>query len=237
MKYKLAIGDIHGRLDMLETLIKFVDENVDAPYQKIFLGDYIDRGHNSKGVLDYVRKCKKNGDIVLPGNHERMFVEACDGGNPDRTFYRTFMANGGVETLKSFGVKNISDVPVEYINFIRNELLDKNNLYYKDKFRIFVHAGIHSKMDYYKVENLEDILLWVRYPETYTYDNQEFLVVHGHTPTGRIFYRNNRLNIDTGAVYGRYLSAALFGDDKKEPLKFFQINNQFITKELIPSQI
>lgn len=229
--YKIAIGDIHGKLDMLQCLIFLANKNISGDYQKIFLGDYIDRGQDSKGVLDYVWSClNRYNDIVLPGNHERMFIEAYEGGNPDRSALRTFTANGGKQTLQSFGVENIMDVPKSYIDFVKNVLLKKENLFYKDKYRIFVHAGISDK----PVENTsEDILLWIR-PGKHNFEYQEYLVVHGHTPLENIFWRGNRMDLDTGAVYGNKLSAALFNDEKKEPLAYFQVNSKLQTKVLIP---
>lgn len=235
--YKLAIGDIHGKLSMLEALVKFADENIEGYYQKIFLGDYIDRGEDSKGVLDYIRKQhREENAIILPGNHERMMIDAWE--RPENKMH--WLNNGGEAALKSFGINQVSNIPEEYIHFVRDVILRKENLFYQDEFRIFVHGGIGHNNHIPMALKDENLLLWMREPDHIVHNDQEYLVVHGHTPRDNIFWRGNRMNLDTGAVFrdGK-LSAALFNDEQKEPLRYFQtsvdvMNGDYGTKMIAP---
>jgi serine/threonine protein phosphatase 1 len=199
-----AIGDIHGcEVQLRKTLSKIDELCGDTPKTIITLGDYIDRGPNSKGVLDLVMS---RADIIpLMGNHEQMFVEAYDFGGQ---YLYDFLSNGGGATLASFGVDDIRAVPPEYIWFARNL-----RLYHEDAVRTFVHAGI-APWESDITQQDPQHLLWIR--DTFLRSPMQFpkYVVHGHTPRqgGRPEVLPNRLNLDTGCVFTGILCCAVFDD-------------------------
>src|SRR5215213_8913544 len=134
----LAIGDIHGCLTALDTLLGFVRPGPDD--QLVFLGDYIDRGPDSKGVLDRLVELKKSGPIVcLRGNHEIMMLGARQG----RDDYRFWLACGGLEAMESYagpdGVAALDDIPEAHWSFVRHGCVD----WYETESHIFVHANLH----------------------------------------------------------------------------------------------
>ena len=185
MKKQWVIPDIHGCIKTLtalvETLIRPLPDD-----ELYFLGDYIDRGPGAKEVIDFIRALQKNGNniTVLKGNHEEIFLELYDGemnaGNLflHHLFNRKRMAwfsFGGQETLKSFGTKNLKDIPPEYIDWLR-----KLNYYVTlDKF-ILVHAGLNFKID----DPYQDkhAMLWVRDYEIKPEKIGNRRIIHGHMP-------------------------------------------------------
>ncbi|MFK7807799.1 MAG: metallophosphoesterase family protein [Saprospiraceae bacterium] len=167
---RIAISDIHGCLKTFYTLlleIKFSKQD-----QLFLIGDYIDRGPDSKGVIDYIWQLQQSGYSIfcLRGNHEQMLIDEI---NKTNTWY-----DGEVRTLKSFDVSKNEDIPVKYIEWMRQlgYFLEVDNY-------ILVHAGLN-----FKIKNpLEDTheMLWIRHFESEI--NKEWLgdriILHGHTPT------------------------------------------------------
>src|SRR6185369_4202426 len=187
--------------------------HLDAPMKFVFLGDYIDRGPDSKGVVDYlldlstVREC-----VFLRGNHEDMFLN-----DP-----QSMMINGGYETLLSYGWEPHQGNPEAWLkdNFPKGhwDFFRKSRLWYKDSLRTYVHAGINRRAG--DVENqIESTLLWTR--DGFLHDNSMNggYVVHGHTPIG-IEEKHNRCNVDSGCVFGRFLTAAVFTENGIGPIDF-----------------
>ena len=205
-----TIGDIHGCLPQLEALLKAIDEDANGrPHQIITLGDYMDRGPNSKGVLDLLMT---RPDIVrLRGNHEVMFMEAVSGGYSELNFFCT---HGGRQTMASFGVEHPQEIEYRYKAFIR-----ETKMYHEDARRIYVHAGISHRQPDMAKQN-PDHLLWIR--EGFLDVNTPFpkYVVHGHTPqdTGEPDIRNNRTNCDSGCFFTGNLTAAVFDDSQDKPI-------------------
>ena len=218
-----VVGDIHGMAHMLEELQARIAERataLEAKHPKIvYTGDYIDRGPNSKRVIELVMSGIKGFDSVpLMGNHEDMLIDFLD--NPDETTAQRWLFNGGIATCKSYGVDVTSNdqewrpkdirhaiskaMPAEHLDFIRNGL----SVFHDDKFAIYVHAGLIPGIAL--EDQARDDMLWVR---------QKFLgsdfdwgrpVVHGHTPSrSGPELRPNRINVDTGAVYKGDLTAAI----------------------------
>lgn len=171
---KIAISDIHGCAktfrSLLEDIVQF--QLVDELY---ILGDYVDRGPDVKGVIDYIWELQAKGHKVfcLKGNHESMMMNARNGGEAE-AFWRKY---GGRETLKSFGTYQLDQVPVPYWEFM--EQLEY--LMEVDEF-ILVHAGLNFKHPD-PLEQSED-MIWLRYWQDQI--NLEWLdkriIVHGHTP-------------------------------------------------------
>jgi serine/threonine protein phosphatase 1 len=207
-----AIGDVHGCIAKLDDLMRCCADYAGArPHRFVMLGDYIDRGPDSRSVVGRLRRlCEQRpGDIVcLMGNHEDMLLSAVD--NPsDVTLW---INNGGGATLKSYGVNTLADLPADDIAWIRNL-----RLCHDDGLRFFVHAGIDPAVPLDQQDKA--IMLWTRRHAPDTFDPGRF-IVHGHTPlhSARPKQHPHRLNLDTGAVYGGPLSAAAFTADQAVPI-------------------
>jgi len=199
MKNFFAIGDIHGCFDKLLALMDKVDIDFSNDVL-IFLGDYIDRGPDAYEVVEYLIQLKEQHKnvVFLKGNHEEMLENYLEGS--DRLLY---LVNGGQKTIESYQqhstLSGTDLIPQEHINFIKN--LD---LFYQTDNYIFVHAGLRDKV---LLENQgpED-LLWIRHK--FIKSNYEFgkTIVFGHTPLSKPLVRQNKIGIDTGAVYGNKLT-------------------------------
>jgi diadenosine tetraphosphatase ApaH/serine/threonine PP2A family protein phosphatase len=190
----LAVGDIHGCLDQLRCLISRV-----RPREKdqfVFLGDYIDRGPDSRGVIDFLLDFRKRfpSTVFLKGNHEKMLLDYLQGKNT-----LLYMANGGWETLKSYETEAGIKVVPEHLDFI-----ESLKLYYEQESFVFVHAGLRPGVSLEDHE--EQDFLWIR--GAFLDSDYEFkkTVVFGHTPLSSPLQEQSKLGLDTGAVYGRYLT-------------------------------
>jgi serine/threonine protein phosphatase 1 len=216
MSLTFAIGDIHGALHKLQQLVGRCEEHAGGrPRRYVFLGDYIDRGPDSAGVLRLLRDMATTlPDVVaLMGNHEAMLLAVIDGAvGPEN-----WLGQGGVMTLRSFGVAEARALPRGDVDWLRTLPLTKD-----DGRRFFVHAGVDPRLPL-DAQN-EDDLLWIREPFLAADRDYGRLIVHGHTPlsSGAPDWRGNRLNLDTGAAYGGPLTAAIFGDDATPPVSFLQ---------------
>jgi len=193
-----AIGDIHGCLWSLEKLLNILPVNWGKDLV-IFLGDYIDRGPDPRGVIEKILELKKlyGGKIItLKGNHEWMFERFLKGIDID-----VFLYNGGGMTLKSYYNKEgYLEIPEEHLKFLR-EL----KLYYETEDYIFVHAGLRPGKEL--KEQSEEDLLWIR--ESFYFSEYKFskTIVFGHTPFPAPLILDDRIGIDTGCVYGGALTA------------------------------
>lgn len=207
-----AIGDIHGCLAKLIALVERCRADAGRRHARfVFLGDYIDRGSDSEGVIECLMALQEDRpeDVVcLMGNHEDMLLAALDAEEWEEDWLR----NGGIHTLSSYGVTAARDLPEDHLDWIRG--LPK---FHDDGLRFFVHAGVHPDRPLEGQD--EHDLLWIREPFLSSTKDLGRLVVHGHTPLkiGRPDIRPNRLNLDTAAVYGGPLTAAVFGDNSTAP--------------------
>ena len=135
MNRTFAIGDIHGCRKTFEKLLieKIQLQKEDAIY---CVGDYIDRGNDSKSVIDFILQLKKEGYRVstLRGNHEQMMIDALN----DKRALKLWFDNGGKSTLKSFGIKSPDNLPEEYVSF-----LNETKFYLETDNFIFAHAGLN----------------------------------------------------------------------------------------------
>lgn len=209
----VAIGDTHGELAKLEALMghvrDFLGPDAADRAKFVFVGDYIDRGPDSKGVIDYVRALPNR--VTLMGNHEEMMIEAYAAEDD-----LDWMATYGEPTCRSFGVDHLKQVPQGYIAWMCT--LPR---YHQDGLRTFVHAGIDRRIADIRQQS-ERTLIWIRDRFLLDRSRRGGFVVHGHTPldADRPELHNNRLNLDTGAVYGGVLSAAVFDDSGAKPTHF-----------------
>lgn len=183
----------------------------------ILLGDYVDRGPDSRRVVDFLirRQSDQGGRVIcLRGNHEEMLLRAADKERSDRDLMN-WWRNGGEQTLESYGVGDPSDLPAEHLLWMQQLPLMQ-----RDRHRLFVHAGIRPGIPP-AIQSEED-LLWIREPFLSSTDDHGVLVVHGHTPVGsrQPELRANRLNLDTGACFGGPLTAAAWSGTQRAPIMF-----------------
>ncbi|MFB3817829.1 MAG: metallophosphoesterase family protein [Candidatus Methylomirabilales bacterium] len=188
-----VIGDIHGCLGPLQRLIEKISPRLED--QLIFIGDYIDRGPQSREVVDYLLGLPYR-RICLLGNHEKMLLDFLAGEDQD-----IYLANGGQATLRSYG-GDPDDIPDAHRAFFES----LRPMHETAEF-LFVHAGIRPMVPLNE-QSLRD-LVWIR---------QEFFqfvgrfpkpVVFGHTPLKQVLLAEDRIGIDTGCVYGGKLTALL----------------------------
>lgn len=211
-----AIGDTHGCRATLEAmLVQIAPRSGDTI---VYLGDYIDRGPDSKGVIDLVRGHSPHGVqiVALKGNHEDIMVQA----HQDPRKLDWWIRNGGQATLDSYG----GAVPYEVVSWARGLPTS-----YQVPGYFFVHAGVEPRAQLSK--QLDEVMLWTRdwYESEEVLDKMEACVVHGHTPTlGGAEVHRNAINIDTGCVYpvqglGVLTCAVLGADGSRE---FISIPNK-----------
>jgi serine/threonine protein phosphatase 1 len=202
------IGDIHGCLNSLQNLLKLIKKEAET---FVFLGDYIDRGAESREVVECILnlKKKKRNVITLLGNHEIMLINYLRGYDDG-----TFMRAGGKETLISYGIKPKTKpekvaklFPEEHMNFFR-EL----PLLWENEHGIYAHAGIEPGV--HLTRQVSSYCLWVR--DEFIRSPYKFSkpVVFGHTVFREPLVQENKIGIDTGAVYGGKLTALLLPEKK-----------------------
>jgi serine/threonine protein phosphatase 1 len=209
-----AIGDIHGCFDKLQRLILEIKADP-VNDTLVFIGDYIDRADGGRDVVDYILKLKKTFQnvICLRGNHESMLLRFLDGVEDD-----IYLANGGFATLKAYGISR-SDapkvrkkkIPPDHLKFFKTLLP-----YYETDQFIFVHAGLIPGREINE-QSLYD-MQWIR--QTFIDSDDDFgkRVVFGHTHFSEPLVEDNKIGIDTGAVYGGMLTCV-----ELPALKFYQV--------------
>jgi serine/threonine protein phosphatase 1 len=208
-----AVGDIHGQKDKLLSLLAHCEDySAEVKTRFVFIGDYIDRGPDSNGVIDILIRLQQSSKevICLRGNHEAALLEVLDGGPSYR-----FLLMGGDATLASYGVQKARDIPAAHLEWMKSL-----PYYYEDDLRLFVHAGVDLGRQLGKQS--ENDLLWIREPFLSDLRQYDRLIVHGHTPLRSFMpeVKSNRINIDTAAAYGGPITAAVFRDDSSYPFQF-----------------
>ena len=210
-KYTFAIGDIHGCLLQLNKMLLAI-ETYAAGGTVIFLGDYIDRGPDSKGVIERLMAGPKEGWgwTTLRGNHEEMLQLAYR----DVRHLGWWRGNGGTETEMSYG----GSVSPEHVMW-----LEALPMIHVDQHRIYVHAGLDEELPLEQQDT--DALLWKRVPPHYSGTYHGKHLVHGHTPSDRNPQTiGNRTNVDSACVFGGKLSCAVFNDDVAGgPIDFIEV--------------
>ena len=228
-----AIGDIHGRFDLMQELVSDIrrDLKQDPPKRtiEIFLGDYVDRGPQSREIIDWLIQTPPISDqrICLLGNHEDMLLQAIE----DPAAMRNWLYNGGGETLLSYGVsvRGVSSSArlTDLQQLFRASLPGPHLQFFASLRRmvdfapyLFVHAGIRPGRPI-EDQDPED-LVWIREPFLHSDADFGRVVVHGHTPAMHPEIRRNRINIDTGAVFTGCLTCAAFEGGE---LRFLQVGS------------
>lgn len=213
-----AVGDVHGCLDFLnEILARIEADAAGRPYRLVCLGDYIDRGPDSAGVIAHLmllQARRPDRVVCLKGNHEDLMLRALR--RPDTL--PVWLYNGGDACLHSFGVETPENLPEDVVAWVRDL-----PTWFEDEERIFVHAGLRPGRPYQDQSDRDR--LWIR--EEFLEGDHDFgkYVVHGHTPRlrGGPELRPHRANLDTGAVYGGRLTAGIFTDAQAAPVGFLQV--------------
>jgi len=209
-----AIGDIHGRLDKLLLLMDRIPVRA-SDDTLLFIGDYIDRGSDGPAVVDYVLDLKEKFSrvICLCGNHENMLLHYLEGLDEE-----LYLQNGGLATLKAYSIspsdslkKRKAKIPVRHLRFFESLAL-----YYETEDYIFVHAGLRPGLPI-AAQSTQD-LLWLR--QEFVDSDYDFgkRVIFGHTPKKEPLITDNKIGIDTGAVYGGKLSCL-----ELPALKFYSV--------------
>ena len=221
-----AIGDVHGRLDLLERLLARIHAELerDKPAKTllILVGDLIDRGPSSAEVIERLRTYRHRGvqPVFLLGNHEEVLLRILAGDSALIAKWRWF---GGSECLESYGVE-----PARLAHLTDDEALDvvraavpKRHVEFLESFAdscrfgdyLFVHAGIRPGVELEQQSQAD--LRWIREPFLFDESDHGFIVVHGHTIAEKVEERSNRIGIDTGAYRTGVLTAlAIDGSER-----------------------
>ncbi len=219
-----AIGDIHGHLDLLQQVHGWIARDIaeHGPAPIVHVGDLVDRGPNSAGVIAYLMSGIAAGQdwIVLKGNHDRMFAGYLRDFDYHDPCLRAGLGYlhpkiGGGTTLLSYGVRGATDRPLApvYAEAVaavpqshRDFLESCPTSFVRDQ-AIFVHAGIRPGVAL--ADQTEDDLCWIRHDFLDDPRDHGALIVHGHTAIAAPIHYGNRLNIDSSAAYGGPLTAVV----------------------------
>lgn len=207
-----AIGDVHGKASMLATAIVYLsDKLLHSEDTVVFLGDYIDRGEDTKGVFDVIRTFQASHEkvVLLRGNHESLFLNAFN--DPDSEVI--WLYNGGLEMLQSYEVEWTQNwreqVRPEDIDIIYSTEMEYESEHYR-----FVHAGYVPPGMTAGLRPDLDPRLWIR--EEFIYSDADFgkVIIFGHTVQTNWLplVMQNKVGLDTGAAFGGRLSVAGFDD-------------------------
>lgn len=221
-----VVGDIHGRLDLLDQLLAQIDADLKArPARKsllVFVGDLIDRGPQSAQVIERLRTYRHYGirTIFLLGNHEEVLLRILRG---DRSLIASWLRFGGIQCLKSYGVdvtafSSLDEpailaiiraaVPRKHVEFLQSFL---DTCRFGDY--LFVHAGIRPGVELERQTQTD--LRWIRDPFLFDETDHGFTVVHGHTISTEVEERTNRIGIDTGAYRTGVLTALVIDENER----------------------
>ena len=222
-----AIGDVHGRLDLLHALLERIEEHAKAlaPAESmhiVFLGDLIDRGSDSAAVVRFLYNAQRRTDelIVLLGNHEELMLKALSG---EAGALSAWMRNGGRSTVRSFGLEPpdkgadprafaarlAAAIPREWLDWLKRLPLTASSGDY-----LFCHAGIRPGVPLKRQTRTD--LLWIR--DDFLEDDSDHgsIVVHGHSIANEVEIRGNRIGIDTGAYRTGVLTALYLDGRERE---------------------
>ena len=224
-----AIGDIHGKFDMLEAALDFIETLRKPEDVVIFLGDYIDRGDKSKQVIDKIIEYRKKypNTITLRGNHEQFCLDAQN--DPEQR--QLWIYNGGYSTVPNYPNGKVSE---EHLNF-----MSKTKMEHKTKSFRFVHAGFLPPGETWEYDGDLDPRIWIREPfisskHIFKTGDVEKRVVFGHTvyKDGPLV-RPGRLGIDQGAAYGGFLTTVVLNDENPDFATFIIVDqeNQVLTTQ------
>ncbi len=240
-----AVGDIHGRMDLFEAMVAAIEDDDDtagiADTTVILLGDLVDRGPDSAGVLRAARAWQEMGPgsgsgrhgagrkvRILAGNHEEMFLASFD----NTEVMRHFLRHGGKQTIASFGVdrRAIAAADLEELQRLMHRQVPQRErdfiAGFEDMIRIggyaFVHAGIDPavSLDDQRVSDLR----WIREPFLSYAEPHGLVVVHGHTISNAPEDRGNRIGIDTGAYSSGRLTALVLEGTRRRYIEAVEVD-------------
>ena len=217
-----AIPDIHGQRAMLDHALALIEADGGAKARTVFLGDLVDRGPDSRGVIERLLNGVEQGRdwIVLKGNHDDYVLRFLDHGDayaskghPDLPWFAERL--GGGATLASYGVDTKGRDIAAILNDARVaipqahcDFLAGLPLYHQENRLLFVHAGIRPGVAL--ADQTAQDMMWIRDPFLNHPDPHPWLVVHGHTALEAPCHHGNRVNLDGGAGWGRPLRPAVF---------------------------
>lgn len=209
-----VVSDLHGRRDLLDLCLAAILAHGDGG-RVIFTGDYIDRGPESKEVVQRLIDGPSKGwkwDFIR-GNHEDMMLDAMSG--PDRG--ETWVYNGGAQTLVSYGYTLGIPIDPKHIQWMNN----LPRLLWDDQ-RVYTHAGVSES--YELADQPELMTQWYRYPQGADVGYRGRHVVHGHTPQNGVpeLYKN-RTNLDTGGVWTGKMCVGVFDDKSGPPIDLIYV--------------
>lgn len=220
-----VVGDIHGRLDLFDALVAAIERDdraaPEASTTVVLLGDLVDRGPDSAGVIDRAREWQRQRRVrILAGNHEEMFLAAFE----DSRVLRNFLRHGGRETVLSYGVDRAryNQAGLDELQAMMTEAVPATDRAFLGTFEdyivagdyLFVHAGIEPERPLEEQDRHN--LLWIRDRFLRHEDPHSHVVVHGHTIFDEVDERHNRIGIDTGAfMSGRLTALVLEGDARR----------------------
>lgn len=233
-----AIGDVHGRADLLKALLDVIEEDCKASTDRphlVFLGDYIDRGFQSRDVISTLIELGRDDayeTTFLKGNHEQAMLRFLQ----DHKIGPDWAAFGGRETLISYGISppksvNVEDewepiqkelvqsIPQQHVDFLEQLTVSHRIGPYG-----FVHAGVKPGVPY--EQQSDEDRMWIRDEFLNAKDKEDLFIVHGHTPVNAPYSDHRRVNVDTGAYFtGRLTAVKIMGD------KMSFLTNQFRAQE------
>lgn len=225
-----AIGDIHGYLDLLLEVVDAIEADLSRRRTEravtVFLGDYVDRGPDSRGVVEYLRSTPIDGAerVCLKGNHEDWFLKARYGSEQESAW----LTYGGMQTLASYGAPPdaLAGWRVEPgAQELLQRLVPESHVTFLEALPLmhligdycFVHAGVRPGVPL--DEQDPDDLIWIRDEFLYASRASDYYVVHGHTPVRKPEILEHRANIDTGVFQSGNLTCLVLEADEKVLLR------------------
>ncbi|SFE33256.1 metallophosphoesterase [Roseivivax sediminis] len=212
-----AVGDIHGMHGQLSRVLRLIDADPDAGAPVVFLGDYVDRGAESRAVIETIARGQAEGRpwTALAGNHDLYFRDFLDPGGMEETEARAWLSDnlGGRATLASYGIETGGSIAglraaaAEAVPKAHRAWLARLPRVHETAAQIFVHAGLRPGVPLEAQDPWE--LVTIRTPFLEDAREHGRLVVHGHTATEGPVHRGNRVNLDGGAGFERLLCAAV----------------------------
>ncbi|MBB5731290.1 serine/threonine protein phosphatase 1 [Altererythrobacter atlanticus] len=234
-----AVGDIHGRRDLFEALMMAIEQDdAAAPPAEttvVLLGDLVDRGPDSAGVIALARDWQARRKVaILAGNHEEMFLNSLS----DKETMRHFLRHGGRETILSYGLdrRKYENASLEETMELMRQAVPAEDIAFIESFEdmyaigdyLFVHAGIEPGIPL--EEQKPRSLRWIREPFLSHAAPHGHVVVHGHTIRDDPEDRGNRIGIDTGAYVSGRLTALVLEGDRRRYIEAVEENGQVSTR-------
>ncbi|WBU56018.1 metallophosphoesterase [Paracoccus sediminicola] len=212
-----ALGDVHGQLELLKEAHRLAEMDGGAAARIIHLGDLIDRGPDSRGVIEYLMEGQAIGRdwLVVKGNHDHKlprFLEDprwLDPGPSRPQFWTADRNNGAAATFASYGIEGADEMDLDELHRLAEAAIPAEHASWLDELPlyrtepgglVFVHAGIRPGIPLDQQSPTD--LMWIRKPFHDSAADHGALIVHGHTPVKRVTHYGNRLNLDTGAAFG-----------------------------------